>query len=172
MNLFLMSNIAEAPVQFFGSDILTAVLFLVAALVLVFLEMLIISFGVLTLFAMLAGGAALLSAFSVSVVTGWVFVVIALIGTPIVIMLSMRLLKKTSMVLKDDCTDVGVTGEAEAIATGARGRTITALRPVGSAIFNGEKIGVQSMGEMIAKETEVEVVSTSGNRILVKVVST
>lgn len=51
---------------------------------------------------------------------------------------------------------------------GSEGKTLTVLRPSGSADFNGVRLDVVSEGEYIPKGTTVYVDKIEGNRIVVK----
>ena len=51
---------------------------------------------------------------------------------------------------------------------GTVGVTASILRPAGVAVFNGQKFDVVTRGDFIEAGCEVEVVETSGNRIIVQ----
>ena len=51
---------------------------------------------------------------------------------------------------------------------GSEGKTITALRPSGTADFSGVKLDVVSEGEYIPKNTTVIITKIVGNRIIVR----
>jgi membrane-bound serine protease (ClpP class) len=59
--------------------------------------------------------------------------------------------------------------ERETELVGVRGTTVTTLRPVGKAELAGEVTVVESEGEFIEPDTEVEVVAVNGNRVVVRV---
>ncbi|MBS1764665.1 MAG: NfeD family protein [Bacteroidetes bacterium] len=54
------------------------------------------------------------------------------------------------------------------VQPGAIGTTISAVRPSGTAMFNHRKIEVQSMGELIETNTQVEVVEVLPNKLIVR----
>ena len=54
------------------------------------------------------------------------------------------------------------------IKPGTIGTTISAVRPSGTAMFNHRKIEVQSMGELIETNTQVEVVEVLPNKLIVR----
>ncbi len=54
------------------------------------------------------------------------------------------------------------------LAIGERGRTVSSLRPVGSAKFGGESFEVASRGELLPKDTEVEIVEIESGKIWVR----
>lgn len=51
---------------------------------------------------------------------------------------------------------------------GCVGRALTPLRPAGTAMINGERVDVITQGEFLDPETEIEVISISGGRVVVK----
>lgn len=66
-----------------------------------------------------------------------------------------------------------ITGKANKnhlidVKVGDTGVAISALRPAGSAIFNGEKIEVHSEGEFLLKDDKLQVVKKVGHKLIVK----
>ena len=57
---------------------------------------------------------------------------------------------------------------AEAVGIGRVGRTLTELRPVGRAEFEGELMDVVTNGEMIDSNSPVRIIEIHGNRIVVE----
>ena len=51
---------------------------------------------------------------------------------------------------------------------GQRGSTLSALRPSGTARFGDQRVSVVTDGEFIAKDTQVEIVSAEGFRVVVR----
>ncbi len=60
---------------------------------------------------------------------------------------------------------------AQAFSIGEIGRTISALRPQGTAIFHDRQHEVQTNGEFIEPNTEVRIVKLSQNKIIVEKIS-
>ncbi len=54
------------------------------------------------------------------------------------------------------------------INVGDVGKSISAIRPMGTAIFGNIKVEVQSNGEMIEASTSVEVIEVLQNKLIVK----
>ena len=50
------------------------------------------------------------------------------------------------------------------------GITLTALRPAGTAEFNGVRLVVVSEGDYISKDTKVKIIEVTGRRIVVRVI--
>lgn len=51
---------------------------------------------------------------------------------------------------------------------GKTGKALTSLRPVGAAMIDGKRVDVVTEGELIERDTPIEVIRVEGNRILVK----
>ncbi|MBU0754791.1 MAG: hypothetical protein KJ645_06595 [Planctomycetes bacterium] len=51
---------------------------------------------------------------------------------------------------------------------GKRGETLTSLHPTGIALIDDRRVDVVTRGEMIDKETAVQVIKVEGNRIVVE----
>lgn len=60
------------------------------------------------------------------------------------------------------------TKEEESKFLGKRGFTITKLRPVGKAEFDGEPLYVETEGEFVESGQQVEIIEVSGNRMIVR----
>lgn len=54
------------------------------------------------------------------------------------------------------------------IKSGDHGKTLSALRPMGTAVFHNKKVEVQSLGEMIEANATVEVIEVLANKLIVK----
>ena len=70
---------------------------------------------------------------------------------------------------RDQTFEAGTTAiETVAVDVADRGITLSMLRPAGKARLRGEVRDVVTQGEMIDQGAEIEVVSVSGNRIVVR----
>jgi membrane-bound serine protease (ClpP class) len=80
-----------------------------------------------------------------------------------------RQLVLSGEVARDQTLDAGTTAiETAAVDVADRGVTLSVLRPAGKARLRGEVRDVVTQGEMIDQGAEIEVVSVSGNRIVVR----
>ncbi len=147
--------------------ILAAVLTLVAFL-LVMIETLIPSFGLLGLLAAGCYGLALVEAFAVEEATGWTFVTLGVVLFPLALFTGFRVLPKTplgrSLVLQPAAAGPGMEA---GVQPEARGKAVTDLRPAGMAEIQGKRTDVVSAGKFISSGTAVRVVSVQGGRVLV-----
>ncbi|MCI5836980.1 MAG: nodulation protein NfeD [Veillonellaceae bacterium] len=65
-------------------------------------------------------------------------------------------------------TEAGYTGSDDfSYLCGARGRTLTPLRPAGTALIDGRRYDVVTAGEFIPAERDITVIEVSGARIVV-----
>lgn len=77
------------------------------------------------------------------------------------------------IILRDSTTtELGyVSSENRDELVGLLGKTVTQLRPAGTAMINNERIDVVSEGNYVEKDQEVEVVKVEGVRVVVRVIS-
>jgi membrane-bound serine protease (ClpP class) len=148
-----------------------AVLVLVAV-ALFFLEALFPSFGVITIAGLVCVAGALVAAFQVSRLVGFVFVAIAVLAIPATALIAVRLLRKTGVILEDVTGPKEAGGAARdggaALKPGAVGVAITALRPSGTAVFDDRRESVVTAGQMVGANEQVEVVEVQGARTVVR----
>jgi membrane-bound serine protease (ClpP class) len=166
---------------YFGGHIIAgfsgweAVLLFIVGVILMLVEAFIIpGFGV----AGIAGlGAMIFSIFltSVSVEQAIISLIIAIIGTVVLIVLSFKFMKTRRMWNR---LILGVRQENKegyvapimnlSELYGAEGVTLTPLRPAGSAEIKGMRVDVVSEGNFITPETKIQVVKIEGTRVVVR----
>lgn len=112
--------------------------------------------------------------FSKSVLQALIMIVIilAILGVALTIVLQSASKGHLSrhLVLNDSLDiDAGFsTSEDLNYFIGSEGKTLTVLRPSGTADFSGIKLDVVSEGEFIPKDTDVIIIKIEGHRIVVK----
>lgn len=74
-----------------------------------------------------------------------------------------------TIVLKDKEAGFAATENMQEMLQ-KRGVTLTALRPAGTAVFDGARLDVVTQGEFIPKGSTVDVIKISGRRIVVAIV--
>jgi len=106
---------------------------------------------------------------------GGLVLLIEIITAGVVFMLWARIFPRSwigrKMVLRssEQSADGYVSSAPEMAAlTGRRGVTVTALRPAGMAVIDGQKIDVVTEGGYLEKGTPVRVIETDGNRVVVR----
>jgi membrane-bound serine protease (ClpP class) len=152
-----------------------AVAFMVVAIGLFFLEILLPSFGLITLVGVTCVVISLIAAFSVSRPVGFAFVAVVVVSIPFVVYLAVKMFRRTSLAFGPEDTS-GARGNARAalaedaagLVPGARGVVLTTLRPSGTANFDGRKVSVVTRGEMVEAGVQVEVLRVEGIRTVVR----
>jgi membrane-bound ClpP family serine protease len=76
------------------------------------------------------------------------------------------------LALKDEITSKAANLNNDSVKIGDRGVALSSLRPSGMALINGKKIEVNSEGEMLSTNENIEVIKKVNNRIIVKKVAT
>ncbi len=79
-----------------------------------------------------------------------------------------RLWRRISLTASTDTASGYVSGVDMSHYVGARGRTVTALRPAGTVVIGNDKLDVVTRGEFIPADTEVIVRDVVGMRIIVE----
>lgn len=101
---------------------------------------------------------------------------IALAGTAIFLATTIILAFRNGAWNRFSITDV-IEGKANnihelVINVGDRGTSISALRPMGTALINNQKVEVHADGEFILAQQDIEVVKKSQNKIFIKKINT
>lgn len=157
------------------SDAGLIVLLFVVGVVVLFAELLLPSFGVLTAIALgcFVGGVVLtFQAFGQT--AGLVATVLCAIGLPIGASIALRIWPKTRLgkmvippnpILTDEDTSLPVA-KLNALV-GKTGRALSPLRPVGMCDFDGQRISCVAESGLVDTGTEVEGVGVSGGNLTV-----
>lgn len=152
-----------------------AIILLIAAFSLVTLELMIPSFGLLSLMAACSYGFAIALAFEEGSTAGWTFVSLGVVLAPLAVVFGIKLLPKTPLGRRlllaapaKDSIQRGTLPDHRHQYLGRSGVTLTELRPAGTALFDNEKLDVVSDGPFIAKNTPVTMISIQGMRSVVK----
>lgn len=136
------------------------------------LEPIIPSFGVLSVTGLLLGGAGLYSAFGTGSAFGWTMLAVWGGGIPAAYLVGLKLLPYSPIVLRGEQPPLKPAADAEEgeapdrkrtnLAPGARGRTVTALRPMGAVRFDDGRREARSDAGVVPANAEVEVVRLEG----------
>jgi membrane-bound serine protease (ClpP class) len=153
------------------------ILLLVIGVIAFFLEAFIPSSGLITVIGLGCVIGSVATAFGVGEgsTTGLVFLALAVILAPASLIAAFTLLPKTPigkrlMLRTSQKKDAGYVAQSkeEAELLGKSGVTVSMLRPSGEAKIDGRRYDVMTEGEMIEKDTPVEVRRVEGNRIVVR----
>ena len=158
----------------FGT-ILLVVALVVLAMVLILLEILTPSLGLLTIMAVGAMVAAVVTAFSVGLVFGWAMMVGSVVLMPIYIVLLVKWLPSSSLGRKvflgrpHQGTGEGTptAGSFETLI-GAVGVAATDLRPVGKVRIDGQRIDARAESTQIDADAPVRVIDATGTEVIVR----
>jgi membrane-bound serine protease (ClpP class) len=153
------------------------IILLLVGIILVILETLLPSGGILAILAAASLIGAVALGFMQSQTTGWLVLLAVLICVPILVLLGLKALPRTpfgrKMILAESQQDkdargkAGVDDENFELLKGKSGVTITALRPSGNAEIDGKRYSVVSESEMIEPSVEIVVKEVEGNNIIV-----
>ncbi len=139
---------------------------------LIVVEVMLVSFGVVATLAGTALLAAVFVAFQHSIAFGVTMVLVEAIASPIVLVMSFKLLPKTrfgkALILEGPSQSVTAsTEESLRGLVGKVGVTLSPLRPAGFARVDGRRIDVVTRGEMVDADCNVTVLEVHGNRVVV-----
>ena len=151
------------------------IVLVLASLAVFILEVLVLSFGILTLVGVSLGVGGILLAFQESGLYGWTMVGVLVGGVPTVVWLAFRILPKLPFarglyLRAPELTEQDRRAAATSFEDlrSAVGVATSPLRPSGSAEFDGRPVHVVTTGGMIARGERVRVVRVTGNRIVVE----
>jgi membrane-bound serine protease (ClpP class) len=155
-----------------------AILLLVVGILLVFLEAILPSGGILSVLAIVSLLAAVILGFISSVSMGLVILFIIFISVPVLVLLGVKLLPKIPfgrrMILVEHQEEFdeargepGISDEDFSHLRDKGGITVTELRPSGIAEIGGKRYSVVSQGGMLEASVEIIVKEVEGNNIVV-----
>ncbi len=135
-------------------------------------EIILPSGGILSVLAAGVFGYSLYIAFSnISTTAGMLFVAADIVIIPILVIVGLKLLAKSPVTLRKRLLkEEGVTSQSSKLEQfiGRKGKTVSNLRPSGIAVIDGKRVDVVSRGEYIEQESEVIVITVTGNQIIVR----
>jgi len=138
--------------------------------VLLAVEFLIFSWGFLSVLAGICAVIAVLIAWSISIGTGLVFIVLCLVVGIIVARIASRLFRRTALVShKEIGGDVGYRHLAEKLGVliGSAGELVTDALPTGRARFGQNEVDVRVEGQPLARGAKVVVLRIEGPNVFV-----
>ena len=148
-----------------------AIILLLTAFSLVTLELMIPSFGLLSLMAACSYGFSIAMAFEEGTTVGWTFVSLGVVLAPVAVVFGIKLLPRTPLGRRllltaptADSIQRGTLPDHRQAYLGRSGVTLTELRP----LFDNQKLDVVSDGPFIPKNTPVTMISIQGMRSVVK----
>ncbi len=141
----------------------------VLGLVLLFAEVAIVpGFGVAGVLGVLALGAGAFTAFSeLGPFWGGVTLAFSLVAAGVMLVWLPKSRAARRMVLEHSQAEAASQEDRSALV-GRRGTTVTPLRPIGRVRFGRDEVDVETEGEYIDSDQEVEVVTVEGMRVIVR----
>ena len=156
---------------------------------LVLLEVILPSFGLITLMALGCFGLSVWRAYEVSPTAAWAMGIVAPVLTIIILYAGVKIVPKTSwgrgLVLQNPAeageqlpptrsetvslsADGGTSEESLAQLVGSEGVAHTDLRPVGVVLVDGRRVDCVTEGTVIDAGSRVRIVKVEGNRVVVR----
>jgi len=168
-------------VLFFGGHLIAgfsgweAILLFVLGLILMVVEAFVPGFGIFGIGGLLAFITSIFLV-SPSLEAALVSLTIAIVGTIIIILVSMKYLTarnfwKRIILGNKLVTEEGYIASSQDLLkyVGQEGRALTNLRPAGTGeLADGTRIDVVSSGEYIERESRIKIIKVEGNRVIVK----
>ncbi len=135
-------------------------------------EVILPSFGILTVLALSVFGYSLFLVFSeISKNAGFIFLAADIIFIPVLVIVGLKLLAKSPVTLRRTLSrDQGVSSQPSGLSDymGMQGSAATTLRPAGTAVIKGKRVDVVTRGEFVEKDSPVIVIAVTGNQIIVR----
>lgn len=148
------------------------IVFQILGFLVIMAEIFVPSLGLLTVIALgLLFYSIYLAFTTISSVAGMVFVGIDLLALPLMLIWGVKLLAISPLALKTKlASSEGVVSQAPDGETYLKkqGRSLTDLRPSGTAYIDGQRLDVVTDGEYIDANTPVLVTQVTGNQIIVE----
>ncbi len=136
--------------------------------ILLFLEILIPSGGILGILSIACTGFGIFCFFNQEQVTMGVLSIVGF-GAYGFFMLRFILRRVSFKASLSPDTSTSVDPRIDDDLVHQKGVTVTALRPAGMALINGKKVDVVSIGDFIDRDIPVQVLDISGNRVVVRI---
>ena len=149
------------------SNALLPVTLLLMGLGLFFLEAVVPSFGLITVFGITSVVASVVLAFQVSPLMGVVFAVLAVLSVPLAVVFFFYVVKRTRIVHSED--ESGYTApnrEAEGLV-GKDGIAVSDLRPTGIARIEGRRVDVVAESSFVEEGSRIRIERVDGIKIIV-----
>ncbi|HHT9126925.1 MAG TPA: NfeD family protein [Candidatus Brocadiia bacterium] len=102
---------------------------------------------------------------------GHVLLIIALVAFPALLFLWYRVVSTKFSISASEAGFKSAKGDLDELLS-AEGTTVTTLRPSGIANIGGRRVDVITAGEMIPKNTRIQVIEVKGNRVVVRPMKT
>jgi len=141
------------------------------------IEVFIPTFGALAIMSLTALVGAIYFGFQQDPILGWSLAGLAAVGMPTLIVVSFKIFPKTKMgkhmiLSAPESHPAPATRSDRTDLVGREGVARSALRPSGTAEFDGERLDVVTRGELVDAGIPIRIIENRGNRIIVRAVET
>jgi membrane-bound serine protease (ClpP class) len=143
-----------------------------AGVIIIIAEIFLPSGGLLSVIAAGLFGYSLFIVFhDISTMAGTYFVLADLFIIPLLVAVGLKVVARSPATLKETLSsDSGVVSQSPELESfmGREGKSVTDLRPGGTAIIDDKRLDVVSRGEYIEKDRNLIVVEVTGNQVIVR----
>ena len=155
-----------------SDSLLLPIILQLVGVVVIIAEVILPSFGILTIVALGVFGYSLFMVFQdISKAAGFAFLAADLVLIPVLVILGLKLLARSPVTLRKTLSrEEGVSSQSSDLDSyiDMQGTAVTDLRPAGKAIINGKRVDVVTRGEYYEKDATIIVTAVTGNQIIVR----
>ena len=155
-----------------NDSLLLPIILQLVGVVVIIAEVILPSFGILTIVALGVFGYSLFMVFQdISKAAGFAFLAADLVLIPVLVILGLKLLARSPVTLRKTLSrEEGVSSQPPEMDSylDLQGTAVTDLRPAGTAAIDGKRVDVVTRGEYLEKNTAIIVIEVTGNQIIVR----
>jgi membrane-bound serine protease (ClpP class) len=155
-----------------NDSLLLPIILQFVGVVVIIAEVILPSFGILTIVALGVFGYSLFMVFhDISKTAGFVLLAADLVLIPVLVILGLKLLARSPVTLRKTLSrEEGISSQPPELDSyiNMQGTAVTDLRPAGAAVIDGKKIDVVTRGEYLEKDAAIIVIHVTGNQIIVR----
>ena len=155
-----------------NDSLLLPIILQLVGVVVIIAEVILPSFGILTIVALGVFGYSLFMVFhDISKAAGFALLAADLVMIPVLVILGLKLLARSPVTLRKTMSrEEGVSSQPSELDSyiDMQGTAVTDLRPAGTAIIDGKRLDVVTRGEYLEKDAAIIVTAVTGNQIIVR----
>ena len=155
-----------------SDSLLLPIILQLVGVVVIIAEVILPSFGILTIVALGVFGYSLFMVFQdISKAAGFALLAADLVLIPVLVILGLKLLARSPVTLRKTLSrEEGVSSQPPELDSyiDMQGTAVTDLRPAGTAVIDGKRVDVVARGEYLEKDAAIIVTAVTGNQIIVR----
>ena len=155
-----------------NDSLLLPIILQLVGVVVIIAEVILPSFGILTIVALGVFGYSLFMVFQdISKAAGFALLAADLVLIPVLVILGLKLLARSPVTLRKTMSrEEGVSSQPSELDSyiDMQGTAVTDLRPAGTAIIDDKRLDVVTRGEYLEKDAAIIVTAVTGNQIIVR----